>query len=87
MPAEVYTLAASLWWAATGDWPRDYAHIGIDPGKVTAPMLRQIIGTRQIPLRRPYPWPDVQQVLAEVLTAPTDRRPTAAELAQRLRSP
>ncbi|WP_314207208.1 serine/threonine-protein kinase [Streptomyces justiciae] len=87
MSAEVYTLAASLWWAATGDWPRDYAHTGIAPGKVTAPVLRQIIGTCQIPLRRPYAWPDVQQVLAAVLTAPADCRRTAAELAQRLRSP
>ncbi|MEU6379293.1 hypothetical protein [Streptomyces sp. NPDC046909] len=84
--AEVYALAASLWWSLTGDWPRDYAHVGITPAKVTAPVLRQLIGTRQIPLRGPYSWPGVQQVLAEVLTAPADRRLTAAGLAQQLRS-
>lgn len=87
IPAEVYALAASLWRSITGDWPRDYARVGIDPGKVTAPVLRQIIATHQIPLHSSDAWPSVQQVLAEALTAPAEDRPTAAEMAHQLRSP
>jgi serine/threonine protein kinase len=83
--AEVYALAASLWWSITGDWPRDYTRIGIDPGTMTAPVLRQIIGTREIPLRRPIVWPGVQQILADALTTPAEHRPGAAEIARRLR--
>ncbi|MFE0099829.1 hypothetical protein [Streptomyces sp. NPDC059009] len=83
-PAEVYALAASLWTAITGTWPLDYARIGVDPDNLTPAVLRQIIGTQRIPLRGPQVWPDVQDVLREVLTKPAERRLTAAELARKL---
>ncbi|MFD7409896.1 hypothetical protein ACFV7R_46670 [Streptomyces sp. NPDC059866] len=79
--AEVYTLAAGLWWAITGAWPLDYNAIGINPARLTPAVLRQIIGTRPIPLRGPRVWPEVQEILSGVLTAPAPSRPTAAELA------
>ncbi|MFF3909791.1 hypothetical protein ACFYZJ_28310 [Streptomyces sp. NPDC001848] len=84
--AEVYTLAASLWWAITGDWPLDYAACGIDPAKLNAPALRQAIGSGRIPLRAPSSWPTVQNVLASALGHRPNGRPTATQLAALLRS-
>lgn len=83
--AEVYTLAAGLWWAITGAWPIDYAAVGIDPARMTAAVLRSVISSRALPLRLPGVWPDVQDVLGTALTEPPDRRPTAADLALQLR--
>lgn len=85
-PSEVYTLAATLWTAITGDWPLDYAHIGVDPAALAPADLRRIISTGTIPLHGPWSWPDVQDILSDVLTQPAEHRPTAAELASRLRS-
>ncbi|MFI6209114.1 hypothetical protein ACIBAI_22365 [Streptomyces sp. NPDC051041] len=85
-PAEVYTVAASLWWAITGAWPLAYDAIGLDPARLTAAVLRRVIGARRIPLCDVRVWPGAQGVLGEVLTAPADSRPTAAELAALLRN-
>ncbi|MER6121760.1 hypothetical protein ABT173_03470 [Streptomyces sp. NPDC001795] len=84
--AEVYTLAASLWWAITGDWPLDYAASGIDPAKLKAPALRQAVGSGRIPLRAPSSWPAMQNVLASALVHRSDGRPTAAQLTAFIRS-
>ncbi|MEV0318152.1 hypothetical protein ACIBKX_07800 [Streptomyces sp. NPDC050658] len=84
--AEVYTLAASLWWAITEEWPLDYGRAGIDASKATAAALREVIGTREMPLRSPRIWPVVQDGLAHVLLAPPETRPSAAELADWLRA-
>ncbi|MGI5196601.1 hypothetical protein ACQEVY_23615 [Streptomyces sp. CA-288835] len=84
--AEVYTLAAGLWWAITGDWPLDYAALDIDPRELTAAELRHQIATCKIPLRGPWMWHSVQDILSRALIEPPERRPTAAELASSLRS-
>jgi hypothetical protein len=86
-PAEVYTLAASLWWAITGGWPLDYGGAGVDPAKLTAAQLRRAIGEGAFRLHSPSVWPGVQRVLAAtVLAQPPERRPTAAELAVAVRA-
>ncbi|MGP4089111.1 hypothetical protein [Streptomyces sp. KR55] len=83
--AEVYTLAASLWWGITGDWPLDYGAAGVDPAWLKAGPLRQVIGSGRVPLRAPTAWASVQEVLHAALAPSPARRPTAAELADALR--
>lgn len=85
-PAEVYALAAGLWWAATGTWPLDYAQLGIDPGKFTAKVLRQVLAQRWPPLGHIPQWPQLEEVLRHVLTRRPQDRPTALNLAEWLRS-
>ncbi|MEV0976553.1 hypothetical protein [Streptomyces sp. NPDC049915] len=79
--AETYTLAASLWWAITGDWPLDYAAAGVDPSELSAAQLRKAIGLGQFRVRLSSTWPAVQDVLRAVLTEPPGRRLTASALA------
>ncbi|WP_316741027.1 hypothetical protein [Streptomyces sp. MK7] len=86
-PAEVYTLAASLWWAITGDWPLDYEGAGADPAQLTASELRRAIGKGAFQVRSPSMWPGVQRVLSTtVLAQPPELRPTAVELAAAVRA-
>ncbi|MFF7216055.1 hypothetical protein ACFZAU_36895 [Streptomyces sp. NPDC008238] len=84
--AEVYALAASLWWAVDGGWPLDYAAADVDPSCLAGPELRHAIATRGIPVRESVVWPDVQEVLGRVLVQPDFERPQAGELAALLRS-
>lgn len=83
---EVYGLAASLWWAATGSWPLDYAQLGIDPGKFTASALRQVLVRRWPPLGHIPAWPQLEEALRAVLTVRPGGRPSALHLAQWLRA-
>ncbi|MGM9382221.1 hypothetical protein ACTAE5_16445 [Streptomyces antibioticus] len=83
--AEVYTLAASLWWAITGDWPLDYEAVHLDPTGVKAGELREVIGSGRLPLRPPLAWPAVLGVLADALSPDPGRRPTAEALSALLR--
>ncbi|MEU3028012.1 hypothetical protein ACPCBC_17110 [Streptomyces incarnatus] len=80
---ESWTLAAMLWWAASGRWPRDYRALGIDPAMFTTAELARVLERRPAPLGR-IAWPELEQVLRTVLTAPAASRPTAAELALHL---
>ncbi|MYX39068.1 MULTISPECIES: hypothetical protein [unclassified Streptomyces] len=84
--AEVYTLAASLWWAIDGGWPLDYAAADVVPTRMAGPELRHAIATRGIPVREGIVWPDVQEVLGRVLIQRDHERPQAEELADLLRS-
>ncbi|MFD7713138.1 hypothetical protein ACFV6E_04110 [Streptomyces sp. NPDC059785] len=83
--AEVYTVTAGLWWAITGEWPLNYAALDLDQVELAPSELRHRIATCRIPLRGPWMWPSVQDVLSVVLTAPPAERPTAADLASDLR--
>ncbi|MEU7181014.1 MULTISPECIES: hypothetical protein [Streptomyces] len=82
---DVYALAASLWWAATGDWPVNYAAAAIDPNAHTAAVLRRMIAARRLKISTTSVWPQVTELLREVLTADAIQRPSAFQLAQRLR--
>ncbi|WDM16012.1 hypothetical protein J3S85_33665 [Streptomyces lavenduligriseus] len=84
-PDEVWTLAASLWWAATGQWPRNYAAIGVDPAKHTTAELTALLLHTPAPLGRITYWPDLEDALRTVLTTVPARRPTALQLADILR--
>lgn len=79
--AEVYALAASLWWAITGEWPLDYDAAGVATAGMSAGRLRDVISSGRVPLHPPKAWPPVQEVLATALHPEPDHRPTAAELA------
>ncbi|MGA5643337.1 hypothetical protein ACPCTN_31925 [Streptomyces cinereoruber] len=83
---ETYTLAASLWWAATNSWPLDYSQLGIDPARFTGKGLREVLVRRWPPLGRIAAWPQLEEVLRAVLTARPNERPSALHLAQWLRS-
>ncbi|WP_280665771.1 MULTISPECIES: hypothetical protein [unclassified Kitasatospora] len=79
--AEVYALAGVLWTCVTGAWPLDYVAAGIDWNATTPDELRAAIATAEIPLAAARPWAEVQSVLADVLSAGPQKRPTAVELA------
>lgn len=82
--SDVYALAASLWTAAAGNWPLDYEAAGIDR-KSTGPVaLLEAIGERAVPLVGNEVWPELQQVLKDVLLSEAEDRPLATELADRL---
>ncbi|MFB7946615.1 hypothetical protein ACFC6L_17075 [Kitasatospora phosalacinea] len=82
--SDVYALAASLWTCVTGDWPLDYEAAGIDR-KSTGPVaLLEAIGERAVPLVGTEVWPELQQVLKDVLLAEAEDRPLATELADQL---
>lgn len=85
-PDEVYALAASLWWATTGQWPLNYLAAAIDPAALTATVLRRVIAARQLKVNTTSIWPAFTGLLREVLTANTAQRPTAHQLAQSLRT-
>ncbi|WP_411143107.1 hypothetical protein [Streptomyces sp. x-80] len=82
---DVYALAASLWWSATGDWPVNYAAAAIDPTAHTAAVLRRMIAARRLRISTTSVWPQLTELLREVLTADAVQRPTAFQLAQSLR--
>ncbi|MFJ9517525.1 hypothetical protein ACIRPK_04520 [Kitasatospora sp. NPDC101801] len=83
-PAEVYTLAATLWACATGDWPLDYAGVGTERRAVDPLELRKVIATSMVPLASPDVWPELLAVLRPVLLSSAGDRPTALELARAL---
>ncbi|MFF4504823.1 hypothetical protein [Streptomyces sp. NPDC001401] len=84
-PDEIWTLAASIWWAATNQWPRDYRSLGIDPTAFTLIELRKVILRNRAPLGHIDHWPQLEQVLRAVLESPAEARPDALALAQYLR--
>ncbi|MFK0252059.1 hypothetical protein [Streptomyces sp. NPDC090445] len=77
--AEAYSLAGTLWTCITGRWPLDYDAAGIksDAG---LDERRAQIAKRSLPFDTARPWPELRQVLLDVLRAEPDDRPTAAEL-------
>lgn len=79
--AEVYTLAASLWWSITGDWPLHYAAAGLDPAEMNAGQLRKAIGSGRLTLSPAAAWPAMQTTLATALRPDPNGRPTAGDLA------
>ncbi len=81
---EVWSLAATLWWAASGRWPRDYRAMGIDPDTFTAAELANVVVRHRAPLGRLGHWPELETALRTVLTAPEEKRPTAMSLARHL---
>ncbi|MFK0193318.1 protein kinase [Kitasatospora sp. NPDC090308] len=82
--SDVYALAASLWTVVTGDWPLDYEAAGIDRKAAGPTALLEAIGERAVPLVGTEVWPELQQVLEDVLLAEAKDRPLATELADRL---
>ncbi len=84
-PDEIWTLAASIWWAATIQWPRDYRALGIDPAAFTLIELRKVILRHRAPLGHIDHWPQLEEVLRAVLESPAAARPGALDLAQYLR--
>lgn len=81
MPADdVYALAAGVWWAVTGAWPLDYDAADIPVSSISAAQLREVIATRRVPLCTTTVMPSLLQMMAAALLAPSERRPTAAQL-------
>ncbi|MFC9740466.1 hypothetical protein ACFVKC_21390 [Streptomyces noursei] len=90
-PAEVYTLAAGLWWAATGTWPLAYDYYrggGFDPQTKSRPHLRRIIASGKVPRAVPavHNWSEFLDPLAGAMSPSLSRRPTAHQLADWLNS-
>ncbi|MEU0722868.1 hypothetical protein [Streptomyces sp. NPDC006140] len=84
-PDETWTLAASIWWAATNQWPRDYRSLGIDPAAFTRIELSKVILRHRPPLGHIDHWPQLEKALRTVLEPPAEARPGALDLAQYLR--
>ncbi|MFJ4684719.1 hypothetical protein [Streptomyces sp. NPDC088789] len=82
---EVWTLAASLWWAAAGQWPRDYRALGIDPTAFTPTELSKVILRNDPPLGHIDHWPELEGALRTVLESSVETRPDVLDLAQCLR--
>lgn len=81
--AEVYTLAASLWWAATGTWHRDYQRVGIDAGAHSPDQLCDMLP--QVPIADGISkWPQLGFILYRVLDTDDGRRPNCGQLAKAL---
>ncbi|MFB6533082.1 hypothetical protein ACFCY8_13250 [Streptomyces noursei] len=84
--SEVYTLAAGLWWAATGSWPlayHAYRKAGFDPNTQSRSRLQRAIASGDIPITAPasYSCPEVLAPLAAAMSFVPNRRPTAHQLA------
>ncbi|MCX4750319.1 hypothetical protein OG455_33240 [Kitasatospora sp. NBC_01287] len=77
----MYALAGTLWACTTGNWHLDYEAAAIDRRVVGPAGLRDAIAARRVPLARVTPWPELQDILCEVLLSEPDNRPTAGELA------
>lgn len=67
--ADVYSLAAGLWFALTGRPPLNYAAMGFDADCMTPAVLHGIIANHRIPLRTATTWPEMLDVLMLVLQA------------------
>ncbi|MFF9013427.1 hypothetical protein ACF09C_10740 [Streptomyces sp. NPDC014870] len=80
--AEVHTLAATLWRAATGTWPRSCTTARSPAG----PEIRRLIAQDRLPFADVPQWPGLITILRGVLTQTPSRRPTAWDLAGDLRS-
>ncbi|GAA2657604.1 hypothetical protein [Streptomyces lunalinharesii] len=85
-PSEVYTLAAGLWWAATGTWPLAYheqREVGFDPQTKSRSQLRRVIASGKVPRADPtvHHWPEFLDPLAAAMSPSLSRRPTAHQLA------
>ncbi|GCB94530.1 hypothetical protein [Streptomyces noursei] len=90
-PAEVYTLAAGLWWAVTGTWPLaydDFRGVGFDPQTKSRPHLLRIIASGEVPRADPavHDWPEFLEPLAGAMSPSLSRRPTAHQLADWIES-
>ncbi|WP_186785640.1 lipopolysaccharide kinase InaA family protein [Streptomyces misionensis] len=83
---DVWALAASIWMAASGRWPRNYRCLGIDPSSFTETELARVVSRHRAPLGRIGHWPELETALRTVLDAPEASRPTAAELGRNLRA-
>lgn len=81
---EVWTPAASIWWAASGQWPRDYRALAIDPSVFTESELAKVLVRYGAPLALLAHWPELEAVLRYVLEAPAESRPSALDLVQHL---
>ncbi|MFJ9719897.1 hypothetical protein ACIRPQ_28895 [Streptomyces sp. NPDC101213] len=84
-PDEVWAFAASIWWAATADWPRDYRALAIDPEAFTPAELRKVLLRHPVKLGRIKHWPELEELLRSVLDSPADARPSAVQLGEWLR--
>lgn len=81
---ETWMLAAMIWWAASGRWPRDYRALGIDPSMFTETELAKVIVRHPAPFGGLDHWRQLDTVLRAVLDAPEASRPPAADLALQL---
>ncbi|MFJ2579814.1 hypothetical protein [Kitasatospora aureofaciens] len=81
--ADVWSLAASLFWSWTRTPPTDYR----DPDSSRAELLADIAAgsPRDIAAARPWPFPQFEGALLAGLAHDPERRPSAAALAQSLR--
>ncbi|WP_037642057.1 hypothetical protein [Streptomyces exfoliatus] len=83
--AEVHTLAATLWRAATGTWPRDYTAVGIAPSIcLSGPEVRRLVAREQLPFTDAPQWPDLLAILRCALSTPPGRSPVALDLTNAL---
>ncbi|WP_199896875.1 serine/threonine-protein kinase [Streptomyces niger] len=82
---DVYALAASFWWALTGDWPLDYHRAGHDEDKLSPSDVCRIIASQGLNLKEDRVWPELQELLGEVLMLSADKRPDAWTLAIEIR--
>ncbi|SEB87347.1 hypothetical protein [Streptomyces sp. TLI_105] len=78
--AEVHTLAATLWHAATGTWPFGYAGGKGPEHPLLGSRVRELIAGRRLPLTVTSQWPDFLAVL-RILTSASQVRPTVLRLA------
>ncbi|WP_411145877.1 hypothetical protein [Streptomyces sp. x-80] len=84
--ADIYALAATLWWSTTGKWPLNYRAAAVDPNTHTAAVLRRMIAARRLKISTTSIWPQLTELLRQVLAAEdATQRPTAFGLAQSLR--
>ncbi|MFF5283034.1 hypothetical protein [Streptomyces sp. NPDC013171] len=77
--AEVHTLAATLWRAATGIWPFDYAAAARNA--IGGPKVRQLIAGGQLSLAFAPQWPALLVILRAAMATHSSTRPSALELA------
>ncbi|MET7814240.1 hypothetical protein ABZT26_25755 [Streptomyces sp. NPDC005395] len=83
---EVWALAASIWWAATADFPRDYRSAAVDPAAFTPVELRRVLLRHQVKMGHIEPWKSLEEVLRSVLASPPGVRPDAVQLGQQIKA-
>jgi serine/threonine protein kinase len=75
--ADMWSLAASLWWSWTRTTPIAYT----DPGAGRAALLADIAAVRRTAASaRPWPFPAFEDIMMACLATDPDDRPTAKEL-------